>query len=452
MSFEDKGLVADIAASPSLGDTSPLGSRARVEVLRCLVFDRAFALCARDPSLVALRRGASLVLATRGEVLVCDDDPSTALSSWARASDELASPSSGRAPFAAERAPFAYGWLSYDAARGDDPSFAQDDRRRGDRAPIAFLQRIHSWIELSEDGVARASGGERGAELLARYESAADSLEPIEAHEINCATDRHRHRAQLAAVREAILDGEVYLVNVARVLHARGGMRDAQVAARVARSMAPFAAMLRGPSCVIGAMSMERALSWNRSTRALETRPIKGTRPRDSDVVRDRALRDELFASEKERAENVMAVDVHRNDLGRVAAVGSVRVGELCAVEPHAFVHHLVSTVRAEARADATAREVLEAMLPVGSVTGAPKRAAMATIAAHELEKRGLYTGAYGVMERDGSMDLSVAIRTIVVDSDGAHYGSGGGIVIDSDPDHEWDELAWKERALTRAD
>jgi anthranilate/para-aminobenzoate synthase component I len=143
-----------------------------------------------------------------------------------------------------------------------------------------------------------------------------------------------------------------------------------------------------------------------------------------------------------------MAVDVHRNDLGRIAEVGSVSVASLCAVEPHPFVHHLVSTIRARARQDVTAKDVLEAMLPVGSVTGAPKRAAMQWIARIEPERRGLYTGAYGVIEPDGSLDLAVAIRTIVADERRANYGSGGGIVMDSDPAHEWAELAWKERAF----
>ncbi len=410
------------------------------------MYERAFALCARDASLVAVHREGSLLLATRGEVLVCDEAAQTALARWAAVSDERASDAR------AVREPFAFGWITYDAARGDDPSLEGEMRVRGDHAPLAYLQRFMSWIEIAPDGRASASGGERPAELLARYEAEPEAtLEPIRAHEIKCATDRDRHRRQLAVVREAILDGEVYLVNVARMLHASEGMSDGQIAARVARSRAPFSALLRGAGCTVGAMSMERALSWDRATGSLETRPIKGTRPRHDDPARDRALADELAASAKERAENVMAVDVHRNDLGRIAAVGSVTVPELGAVEPHAFVHHLVSTVRARAREGVSAREVLEAMLPVGSVTGAPKRAAMTTIGRLEPERRGLYTGAYGVLDSDGSLDLAVAIRTIVRDEHGAHYGSGGGIVIDSDPDHEWAELAWKERALAGA-
>jgi anthranilate/para-aminobenzoate synthase component I len=126
-----------------------------------------------------------------------------------------------------------------------------------------------------------------------------------------------------------------------------------------------------------------------------------------------------------------------------------VTVSSLCSVERHAYVHHLVSTVLARPRDGVTVREVLEAVLPMGSVTGAPKRSAMTLIAALEPERRGLYTGVYGALFEDGSLDLAVAIRTIVVDASGAHYGSGGGIVIDSDPDAEWAELAWKERALS---
>jgi para-aminobenzoate synthetase component 1 len=121
----------------------------------------------------------------------------------------------------------------------------------------------------------------------------------------------------------------------------------------------------------------------------------------------------------------------------------------LCAVEPHRFVHHLVSTVEATVDGATPAREVLRAMLPVGSVTGAPKLAAMAHIARFERERRGLYTGVYGVVT-GARVRLAVAIRTLVRDAAGLHYGAGGGIVWDSDPDREWDELVWKQRAAER--
>lgn len=403
----------------------------------------AFAACAGDPSLVAVHRRGALLVATAGDTLVCEEDPSRALAAFAAISDARCAEDGGEGPFA-------FGWLAYDALRGDDPSSRRDLRPPGDRAPLALVRELRSWVALARDGSVIDGGGPERAAIEARV-AEASTLEPVIAHEIKSLTDRARHRAQLSAVREAILDGEVYLVNVARVLHGPSGMSDAQLCARAARSQAPYAALLRGAGCVVAGMSMELGLSFDRRTRALCTRPIKGTRPRDPRPEHDRALALELAASDKERAENVMAVDVHRNDLGRVAEVGSVVVDALCAVEAHAFVHHLVSTVRARARPDVDARAVLEAMLPLGSVTGAPKRAAMQQIAAVEPERRGLYTGVYGAMDRDGSLELAVAIRTIVVDEAGAHYGSGGGIVIDSDPEREWDELSWKERAFAGA-
>jgi anthranilate/para-aminobenzoate synthase component I len=392
---------------------------------------RVFALAASDPSLVAFASRGALVLGRIGAVRVCERDPARALDAFAAECDHT-------------RDGLRYGWLAYDALRADEPGASTDARPSADRAPIAWIAELSAWVAFDGDGPRSHGHTESLLSRLDQVELA--SIEPIA---LGSRTDRDAHRAQLASVRESILDGDVYLVNVARALHSDGSVSDPQLAARVARSMAPFAALLRGDGSTVAAMSMERALRWDRASRSLETGPIKGTRPRDADPARDRAFADELSASEKERAENVMAVDVHRNDLGRVAEPGSVTVESLCAVESHAFVHHLVSTVRAVAREGAGAREVLEAMLPVGSVTGAPKRAAMMTIAALELEQRGLYTGVYGAIEPDGSMDLAVAIRTIVADARGAHYGSGGGIVIDSDPEHEWRELEWKERALS---
>lgn len=399
-------------------------------------FDRVFAAAASCPEWVALHHRGRLVLGAVALERVRDDDPARALARFAAECDR-------------PREGLRFGWLGYDALRSDEPDRSPDARPRAERAPLALIAELSSWIALDPTGTVVERVGPASAQLERALDAAV--LEPVRALSFESATDREAHRAQLATVREAILDGEVYLVNVARSLRAVESVSDQQIAARIARSRAPFAAMLRGAGCVVGAMSMERALSFDLPTRALQTRPIKGTRPRaHDDPARDRALADELLASDKERAENVMAVDVHRNDLGRVATVGSVEVTALCQVEPHAFVHHLVSTVQAIALPTASTLEMLEAALPVGSVTGAPKRAAMGLVRSLELEQRGLYTGVYGAIDRDGSWDFAVAIRTMVRDAAGLRYGSGGGIVIDSDPDHEWTELGWKERALAR--
>jgi len=182
---------------------------------------------------------------------------------------------------------------------------------------------------------------------------------------------------------------------------------------------------------------------------ALATEPIKGTRPRSGDDAIDRARAAELDRDPKERAELAMVIDVERNDLARVAVPGSVEV----AVSPHLAWHrtviHRVARVRARVRAGMTRAEVLRAILPSGSVTGAPKVRAMEVIAALETARRGLYTGGLGLAAHDGSMRLAMAIRTAVFDPAGrGEYLVGGGIVADSIPANELEETRWKSAQL----
>ncbi len=178
----------------------------------------------------------------------------------------------------------------------------------------------------------------------------------------------------------------------------------------------------------------------------METRPIKGTRPRGQTPVQDQALAEALQASEKDRAENVMIVDLLRNDLGRVCRTGSVRVTELFSLESHASVHHLVSAVVGELPPEASAVTLLEAAFPGGSITGAPKRRAMEVIAELEPEPRGLYCGSVGYIGYDGGMDTSIAIRTAVCSRGIISYRAGGGIVADSREADELQETEHKAR------
>lgn len=180
----------------------------------------------------------------------------------------------------------------------------------------------------------------------------------------------------------------------------------------------------------------------------VSTKPMKGTRPRSADPATDRALRAELIASEKERAENLMIVDLMRNDLGRIAELGTVSVPSLLEVEEYAHVHQLVSTVRARIAPPATALDVVRAAFPAGSMTGAPKHSAMTILHGLEQGPRGVYSGAFGRLGLDGSADLAMVIRSIVLTPAGASIGTGGGITALSDPDEEIEETRVKARAL----
>ena len=180
----------------------------------------------------------------------------------------------------------------------------------------------------------------------------------------------------------------------------------------------------------------------------VSTKPMKGTRPRGPDPARDAELRRELLESEKERAENLMIVDLMRNDLGRIAELGTVTVPSLLDVEEYAHVHQLVSTVQARIRHPLTVLDVVQAAFPAGSMTGAPKRSAMTIL--HELEEgpRGIYSGAFGYLGIDGSADLAMVIRSIVLTPDGASIGTGGGITALSVAEEEIEETRVKARAL----
>ncbi len=261
------------------------------------------------------------------------------------------------------------------------------------------------------------------------------------------AEPRAVHRDAIASVLEDIARGDVYQVNLARrfTAHLDGDSLALALAMREA-SPVPLGAYLRGPNGALVARTMERFLSFDARTRQLETRPIKGTRSRASG--QDDAAARSLLADEKERAEHAMIVDLMRNDLGRLAVPGSVIVRELMRVEPYARLSHMVSIVEARAKDEHTLSSILEATFPPGSVTGAPKLAAIERIEAYERFARGFYTGAIGHVARDGSLSLAVSIRTAQIRDGEVTYFAGGGIVEASDPDREVDETELKAKVL----
>ena len=212
---------------------------------------------------------------------------------------------------------------------------------------------------------------------------------------------------------------------------------------------ATFATYLDFGNVKIASSSPERLIKFD--GRTLQARPIKGTRPRDENPLQDAALMAELLASRKDRAENVMIVDLLRNDLSRIAKPGTVQVPVLCGLESYANVHHLVSVVEAEARDDCTSIDVLNAVFPGGSITGAPKIRAMEIIAELEGQARGIYCGSIGYFGFNGSCDFNIAIRTALFAQGKAYVQGGGGITARSNPRDEYDESLTKISRLMKA-
>ena len=262
------------------------------------------------------------------------------------------------------------------------------------------------------------------------------------------------HAGYLAAVtrvRDYIVAGDIFQANLSQRFEAPLAEPPWALYQRLrARNPAPFAAYVDFPEATVLSVSPERFLRVG-GAGDVETRPIKGTRPRGVGPEHDAALGRALEESAKDRAENLMIVDLLRNDLSRVCAPGTVRVPELFALERHPTVHHLVSTVVGTLAPGASVVALLRAAFPGGSITGAPKVRAMEIIAELEPSRRGVYCGAVGYWSVTGALDTSIAIRTAVALGDAVYFSAGGGIVADSDPEQEYRETLDKARAIIDA-
>ncbi len=296
------------------------------------------------------------------------------------------------------------------------------------------------------------------AEVRARRDRWQHDLQrPIEARPVRSGLSapipdlaRPDYLAMVRRTLDYIRAGDIFQANLSQRFVAAGPVDPFALHDRLrAISPAPYASYLAWDDLAIVGASPE--LFYQAEGDAIRTRPIKGTRPRSPNPALDAALAAELLASAKDRAELTMIIDLERNDLGRACRFGTVRVADAWRVESFAQVHHLVATVEGRLRADVGPVDVIRALFPGGSITGAPKIRAMEIIDELEPSRRSLYTGAVGYLSRGGRSAFNIAIRTILVEGDRASYQVGGGIVADSDPGLEYEETLHKGRGLRQA-
>lgn len=381
---------------------------------------------------------------------------------------------------AAKGLPFAggaVGYIGFEAGRAVEPSAFKASRGTREPHPLDALPDLlfglYAWAVVWDHATRTwsiVSTGRPAAGLARRKRAEADlgrlmarltgpecptrwaipGRSSRQAPILGTSVPRPRYLGMVEAARRLIADGQIYQVNLSQRLELPGPAHPAALFTAMAREgPAPFSAYLDTGACAIVSGSPERFLSLKDGV--AESRPIKGTRPRGRDAREDRSQREALIASEKDRAENVMILDLIRNDLGRVCRPGTVRPVAVCRPEAYASVHHLVSIVTGDLAEGADRADLIRALFPGGSMTGAPKVRAIQAIGDLEPVPRGVYSGALGYLSFCGSMDLSIVIRTAIVAGGRAWLQVGGGVVWDSDPAAEYAESLDKAAAVRRA-
>ena len=361
--------------------------------------------------------------------------------------------------------PFTGGWfvfLSYELVQETEPSRKRKtatwhDRgglpvARATRVPLAFIvdHRNRTTSVIAEDRLDHTRI-ELALKALARPEPA-DGQPTVVVRQLH-EEPPTRYLDAIRRTRQYIRDGDIFQANLSRLWQAQVGETTTpfDIYQRLrTTNPAPFSGLaLFGNNTAVISSSPERLV--NVTGRIVSTRPIAGTHPRGATSETDRTLSRRLLRHPKERAEHIMLVDLERNDLGRVCEPGSVEVPELMALETYAHVHHIVSEVTGKLAAGRRPVDVIRAVFPGGTITGCPKVRCMEIIDELEQCARGAYTGSMGYINRDGSMDLNILIRTLVQNGTQITFRAGGGIVADSEPARELNETRAKARGMLRA-
>ncbi len=444
-----------IAQLPYFTDSAALFSRIAHEPWAIMLdsgggegVDARYDILAAGPFMTLTTRGAETVIADINGATISRDDPFTLLKDILHRYPGKALP---ELPFGGG----AMGYFAYDLARGLEvlPELACDAEHLPEMAVG-----IYDWAVVVDHALKRSCLVSQGhdAGTLARWEALQHLFsrpEGVEAEEFRVTSpvssnlDLAAYATAFERIQGYIHAGDCYQVNLAQrfVASAEG---DARAAYEVLRSIspAPFSAYFSMPDVQILSASPERFLRVRHGR--VETRPIKGTRPRGADAAQDRAQAEDLLGSKKDRAENLMIVDLLRNDLGKSCKIGSVKAERLFELESFANVHHLVSTVTGTLREGLDAIDLLRGCFPGGSITGAPKLRAMEIIEELEPHRRGVYCGAIGYIGFDGNMDTNIAIRTAVFSQGSIRFWAGGGIVADSAMVQEYRETLDKASGM----
>lgn len=393
-----------------------------------------------EPSVTLLTHSDGVTLIeTAGEQSRNDGDPFTLLQK--QLAQCTAMPMDG-IPFAGG----AVGYFGYDLCRLIEqlPNTAQDDTDLPymavgiyDWALVCDRQEKQCWLVSN-----RIDSDSRWQALVERFSANETNIEypSLQATSpISSNMDRDRYATAFQKVQHYLEEGDCYQINLAQrfTVSVEGSSWDGYLKMRELGG-GPFSAWLNLPGFQVLSTSPERFLKL--FSNRVESKPIKGTRRRLADPEQDKRLADELQNSSKDRAENLMIVDLLRNDLGKSCRVGSVKVPELFTLESHTTVHHLVSMVTGELYEGKDVLDLLKGCFPGGSITGAPKLRAMEIIEELEPHRRGVYCGAIGYISFDGNMDCNIAIRTAVHKAGNLYYSAGGGIVRDSDCEQEYQE------------
>lgn len=401
----------------------------------------------------SLKLGANGSLAVPAGVCPSDNDFLATFDSWWRDQPTAVCEQAGT--------PFAGGWfvyLGYELAAQIETCLLLPSA--DDLLPTAIATRFMTAVILDhETGEARVIGEAGQEENVAAIAAdilalpAAGNSTDIDIKVIAVEEgESQQYLDAISRIHDYIREGDVFQVNLSRQwdIHLQDSIAAATLFDQLAaHNPSPFSGLASWPGVAIVSSSPERLVAVHDGL--VETRPIAGTRPRSSSLQADTAYSQELLAHPKERAEHIMLIDLERNDLGRLCVPGTIEVNELMVLESYAHVHHIVSNVRGRMREDISPGEVIRAVFPGGTITGCPKVRCMEIIAELEQQARSAYTGSMGYINRDGSMDLNILIRSMISNGEHLRLRAGAGIVADSNALAELDETRAKARGLLRA-